>query len=419
MTGESLRNDCFALPPGITWTPVADALNRLKSRLHPVVGRESLAIEACAGRILAQPVIAARAHPPFANAAVDGYGFDTDALEDGPATLPLTPGRAAAGQPFAGHVPPGHALRILTGAQIPPGVTAVALQEDVSVTDTHVHVPGRLKSGANCRPMGEDMTEGAEILPAGRKLTAADIATAISAGVATAQVHHRLRVAVLSTGDEVVPAGTTAKPGQIFDANRPMLSAILSDWGYEVVDMGQVPDDPARVADTLSQAASRADAILTTGGASAGDEDHVSAALRGGDTLNLWRIAIKPGRPLALAMWDGTPVFGLPGNPVAAFVCTLVFARPALGRMAGSPWSVPDGFTLPAGFSKSKKQGRMEYLRARIEDGTATVFQSEGSGRISGLTWATGLVELDDPAQSITPGTPVRYIPFSAYGLRI
>jgi molybdopterin molybdotransferase len=181
--------------------------------------------------------------------------------------------------------------------------------------------------------------------------------------------------------------------------------------------MGRNPDDRAALAATLNEAARRADVILTSGGASAGDEDHVSALLRESGALQEWRIALKPGRPLALGLWQGAPVFGLPGNPVAALVCTLIFARPALGLLAGAGWSVPQGFDIPAAFTKSKKPGRREYLRARVREGRAEVFPSEGSGRVSSLSWAEGLVELPDGAAEIAPGDPVRYIPFGSFGL--
>jgi molybdopterin molybdotransferase len=167
----------------------------------------------------------------------------------------------------------------------------------------------------------------------------------------------------------------------------------------------------------LDAAAERVDVILTSGGASAGDEDHMSAILREHGAMEQWRIALKPGRPLALGMWQGTPVFGLPGNPVAAMVCTLIFARPAMGLMAGADWQVPQGFELPAAFSKRKKPGRREYLRARLRDGQVEVFKSEGSGRVSSLSWAEGLVELPDGAVDITPGTPVRFIPYASFGM--
>src|SRR5690606_12094563 len=171
---------------------------------------------------------------------------------------------------------------------------------------------------------------------------------------------------------------------------------------------GRIEDDRESLSAAFDDAASRADVILTSGGASAGDEDHVSALLREAGAMQQWRIALKPGRPLALGLWKGAPVFGLPGNPVAALVCTLIFARPALGLLAGAGWTMPQGFDVPAGFEKSKKAGRREYLRARMRDGRAEVFASEGSGRVSSLSWAEGLIELPDGAAYITIGDPVR-----------
>jgi molybdopterin molybdotransferase len=197
-----------------------------------------------------------------------------------------------------------------------------------------------------------------------------------------------------------------------------MLLALLARWGMEPVDLGHARDAEAAVAAALDRGASEAAAILTTGGASAGDEDHVSRLIRARGRLETWRIAMKPGRPLALGLWRGVPVFGLPGNPVAAFVCALIFARPALALMAGAGWAEPEALVLPAAFAKAKKPGRREYLRARLTPaGTVEVFASEGSGRISGLAWARGLVELGDAAAEIAPGDPVRYLPFSGFGL--
>jgi len=194
--------------------------------------------------------------------------------------------------------------------------------------------------------------------------------------------------------------------------------SLASAWGYDAVDLGHAGDDAAAIAQRLDAGAARADVILTSGGASAGDEDHVSRLLKDRGALSSWRIAVKPGRPLALGMWQGAPIFGLPGNPVAAFVCALIFARPALSLMAGAGWAEPLAMTIPAAFSKSKKPGRREYLRARLTaEGAAEVFQSEGSGRISGLSWADGLVELPDAAVEVAPGTPVRYLPFAGFGL--
>jgi molybdopterin molybdotransferase len=411
-----LRNDCFALPPGVNWTPVETALDMLRDRLRPVVATTLVPVSDAAGRVLAEDLHARRSNPPQPNSAVDGYGF-SGGRPEGDVILPLVEGRAAAGVPFEGTVPEGHAIRILTGAALPEGVDTVVLEEDCATGAQQVAFHGPVKPGANTRRAGEDVVEGAAFLAAGRVLTPADLALSAALGWAHLPVRERLKVGVLSTGDEIVPAGAEAGPGQIYDANRPMLLAMLSAFGFTPVDLGHVKDDRATLRDRLNKAAREVSAILTSGGASAGDEDHVSALLKESGALQEWRIALKPGRPLALGMWSGVPVFGLPGNPVAAFVCTLIFARPALGLLAGAGWQAPQGFDVPAAFSKRKKPGRREYLRARMRDGRAEVFASEGSGRISGLSWAEGLVELGDEAREIAPGDPVRFIPYGSFGL--
>jgi len=410
-----LRNDCFALPQGVHWTPVAEALEMLHRRLVPVTQTHTVGLAQACGAIAAQDVAAARANPPLPNTAVDGYGF-SGGRGAGPHRLPLSPLRAAAGDaPVT--LPSGQAIRVLTGAALPAGVDTVVLQEDVEVAGGHITFHGPVDQGANTRRAGEDLQAGDTVLHAGRRITAADLALLSATGTARINVYKPLRVGIVSTGDELVEAGMPAQAGQIFDANRPMLLALTARLGHVPVDLGRAPDDRAALAGLLDAAAGQVDAILTSGGASAGDEDHVSALLEDAGAMALWRVAIKPGRPLALGLWKGVPVFGLPGNPVAAMVCTLVFACPALAQLAGAQWQTPQGFTVPAAFSKRKKPGRREYLRARMRDGRAEVFASEGSGRISGLSWAEGLVELSEEAREIAPDDPVRFIPFGSFGI--
>lgn len=415
-----LRDDCFALPPGIEWTPVDEALARLRAGVAPVTAVDEVALADAAGRILARPPLARRNNPPAANSAVDGYAFAWAALKGrDEIDLPLEPGRAAAGSPFAGRLPEAHALRILTGAEIPAGADTVVLQEDAVVATGRVRFRAPRRKGANSRGLGEDAAAGEQALPAGRRLGPAELARLAIVGVDRVAVRRRLRVAVLSTGDELMQPGADPDAPGIFDANRPMLSALLAEWGHAIVDLGAAHDRAAAVRAALDRGAAEAEAILTTGGASAGDEDHVSRLIREEGRLTTWRIAVKPGRPLAMGLWQGVPVFGLPGNPVAAFVCALIFARPALAVMAGADWPEPVGFAVPAAFEKRKKPGRREFLRARLtEDGAAEVFRSEGSGLVGGLTWAEGLVELPDGEAEIAPGTPVRYIPYTSFGLR-
>lgn len=421
--GGRAADDCFALPPGVDWTPVDVALGRLRDAVGPVTGFELTEVAGAAGRVLALPAVARRANPPAANAAVDGYAFAHASLagapeRDGRAVLALAPGRAAAGAPAEGAVAPGAAMRILTGAEIPEGADTVVLQEDCEAGAGEVALRPPRKKGANVRAAGEDATPGALLFPAGHRLRAQDLARLTAAGVAELGLYLPLRIAVLSTGDELIgPGGAPERPG-IHDANRPMLLAFAAAQGHATVDLGMVGDDAGAVRAALDRGAAEADAILTTGGASTGDEDHVSRLLAEEGTINTWRIAVKPGRPLALGHWREVPVFGLPGNPVAAFVCAVLFARPALAAMAGESWPVPQGFMLPAGFAKTKKPGRREYLRARLGgDGRVEAFHSEGSGLIGGLAWADGLVELPDGALTVEPGDPVRFLPWASFGL--
>lgn len=419
MTVPPLKDNCFAMPPGVEWTPVDKALAQINTGLHPVVGQEAVALDLAAGRVLSSAVKACRSNPPMANSAVDGYGFchgslpDRDIIE-----LPLQDGVSAAGKPFADNVKIGHAIRILTGAIIPSGVDTVVLEEDVSVDDTGITFRSGLRSGANLRCAAEDVAQGQCIFDAGHILRPQDMALLAATGVHQVSVYKRLRVAVISTGTELARVGQTVRDDQIFDANKPMLLNMLTAWGYQAVDGGHFIDDPALIRNGLNAAALNADAIFVSGGASAGDEDYVSKLLKEEGILNTWRVAVKPGRPIAMALWNGKPTFGFPGNPVAAFVCALIFGLPALKALAGIADQTVKSYQVPAAFDKSKKAGRREYLRARLNaKGHAEIFKSEGSGRISGLAWSDGLVELQDAAETISPGDMVTYIPYASYGI--
>ncbi|MEE2944340.1 MAG: gephyrin-like molybdotransferase Glp [Pseudomonadota bacterium] len=417
LTPPPLKNDCFALPAGAHWAPVDEVYDLLRTRLDVVVGRETVPIGKAMNRVLANDVLAKRANPPAANSAVDGYAVFGANFAHGDHVVPLREGRSAAGNPFHGQITQSEALRILTGANMPAGADTVILQEDVTLGDGEIAFRGPLKPGSNARKAGEDFNTGDVLLRAGRRVSVADMALLAAAGVSEVELRKPLRVAVLSTGDELAEAGSDAAAEQIFDANRPMLLALVQRLGHEAIDIGRIPDDRETLRSALDRAASEADLILTSGGASAGDEDHMSALLEETGAMALWRVAIKPGRPLALGMWQETPVFGLPGNPVAAMVCALIFATPSMGVLAGQGWRVPEGVWVPAAFEKRKKAGRREYLRARLRNGKAEVFASEGSGRISGLSWAEGLVELPDDAIDVTEGTLVRYYSYGEFGI--
>tara|TARA_B110000008_G_scaffold23335_2_gene21123 strand:- start:425 stop:1672 length:1248 start_codon:yes stop_codon:yes gene_type:complete len=409
-----LRDDCFVMPRGVKWTPVEEALEKLHKSLKNIKKTSVIPVSKCCGRILAEDVVAQTNHPPFSNSAVDGYGFALSALPDqGEIELKLTTGRSAAGNFYFDKVPAGYGLRILTGAQIPDGVDTVILEEDVNKIKDIIYFNSGLKKGANIRAKGEDILSGSTILQKSKKLSPADLGVLASSGVKTIKVYDQLKVAIISTGDELVELGNYNRKSQIVDANRPMLKAQIEQWGYTILDFGIVGDEEALIESVLNEASRTSDIILTTGGASAGDEDHISRLLSQKANLQTWRIALKPGRPLALASWNDIPVLGLPGNPVAAMVCTHIFAYPAFSFLAGAGWLEASGINVPAAFSKNKKAGRTEYLRAKLNaDGHAEIFNSEGSGRISGLSWADGLVELKHNTESVEKGNKVKYIPF-------
>ena len=409
VTPPPLKNDCFALPSGVDWTPVDDALAQLKSALRCVVSTERVDISEARDRFVAQDVIAPRASPPRANSAVDGYGFSGSlASEEGVIRLALHPERAAAGVPLETAVAMGQAVRILTGAQLPEGVDTVVLQEDVATDGQEVVFHGPLKLGANTRKAGEDVHSADVVLTTGQRLRPTDLSLAASVGISQIECFRPLRIGVLSTGDEVCDVTQSAAPHQIYDANRPMLLSLIAAWGFVAVDLGHVNDN-------RDQAQENVDVLLTSGGASAGDEDHLSALLSETGSIAFWRIAVKPGRPLAMGMWGTMPIFGLPGNPVAAATCAMIFARPSFNVLAGGDWMTPQSYWVKANFEKRKKPGRREYLRARLSGDQVEVFRSEGSGRISGLSWANGFVELPDHAVTITHGDFVKFIPFDSF----
>ena len=409
-----LRDDCFAMPRGVSWTPVEEALEKLHKSLENILNSSTVKVNDSCGRVLAEDVLAITSHPPFANSAVDGYGFTIDTLiADNEIALELSVGRSAAGKPFIGKVLEGYGLRLLTGAKIPEGVDTIILDEDVNKIENTIYFNAGLKKYANIRAEGEDILAGSIVLKKGTKLCPADLGVLASTGIKSVEVYDQLKVAILTTGDELVEIGNISENSQIVDANRPMLKAQIEKWGYIPLDYGIVADDEALIEATLNEAANSADIILTTGGASAGDEDHISRLLLQKANLQTWRIALKPGRPLALALWRNTPILGLPGNPVAAMVCAHIFAYPAFSFLSGSGWHEPVSFKVPAAFSKIKKAGRTEYLRARLNiDGHAEIFNSEGSGRISGLSWADGLVALDHDTENVKKGNIIKYIPF-------
>ena len=410
---------CFEPPELKGMASVDEAQAMLRGALSVATGRETLALGEAAGRILAADAVALRANPPATNSAMDGYAFAHASLPaTGEAALSLLEGRSAAGAPFAAEVPPGHAVRILTGALMPEGADTVVMQERAQADGGVLRFDSTFAPGANTRMKGEDVAEGEVALAAGTMLGPGEIGLLAALGLGEVSVRKRLRVGVLSTGDELAAPGSTRDPARTYDANRPMLLALVARWRHEAVDLGHVPDDRDTLRATFNEAAASVDVLLTSGGASAGEEDHVSALLGGEGQVTQWRVALKPGKPLLLGQWRGLPLFGLPGNPVSAFVTALLFARPALSVLAGGSWLDAQGFTVPAAFTLTRRPGRREYLRARLTaDGRAELFRADSSGMISGLAWASGLVEIEEGKQEIEAGDPIRYYPLESFSL--
>jgi molybdopterin molybdotransferase len=417
----ALIDDCFAHHPDRL--RAADALGLLKARVRPVVGRESVPLAEAHGRILAAPLISPHDVPGFDNVAVDGFAFaHADLAAAGPTRLELVPGRAAAGHPFEGSLPRGAALRVLTGAPMPAGTDSALMQEDVALEGDVVVIPPGVKPGANRRRAGEDVRAGQVALEAGIRLRPQDVGVAATLGRAALEVFRPLEVALLSTGDELREPGEPLGSGETYDANRTILLGLLRGLGCRITDLGILPDRADAVATALREAAATHDAVITSGGASRGDEDHVVRAIDRLGRLHFWQIAIKPGRPLAFGQLGRAVFVGLPGNPVAAVVCFLRFARPLLIALGGGRWPEPRAFPVPADFVMKKKPDRREYLRARLIRGPdgrpwASRIEREGSGILTSLTEADGLVEVAEATTGVARGDPVDFVPFSEFGV--
>jgi molybdopterin molybdotransferase len=410
-----LSDDCFAF--GGELLSIGAALAMLEAKLVTTAGTESVAIKAARGRILAEPLEAPLSVPPHDNAAVDGYAvFFADLSPDAPTELPIG-GRAAAGHPLGRAARRGEAIRIFTGAPMPDGPDTVLMQEDCSETQGRVRIPPGIRRGANRRRVGEDVTAGARVLAAGRRLRAQELGLAAAMGFTALPVHRRLRVAIFSTGDELREPGAALPPGAIYDANRYVLCALLDDLGAAVTDLGIRPDREAAIGETLAAAARDHDLIISSGGMSTGEEDRVKAAVEAQGRLHFWRLAIKPGRPVAMGQIGRVPFMGLPGNPVAVMVTFLLLARPLVLRLSGATVTPPHRFRVTAGFDYKKRSNRREYVRARLRhdgDGLrAEKFPRDGAGILSSMIESDGLVEIGEGVSRLAPGDAVDFLPFS------
>ncbi|GAA0245323.1 Molybdopterin molybdenumtransferase [Methylorubrum aminovorans] len=408
-----LTDDCFAF--GGKLMRVEEALASIAEPFPVIAGTESVPLGLADGRIAAEDVFAAHDLPPFANTAVDGYAVRfSDLATVGDTVLPVA-GRLAAGA-AADAMPEGAAIRIFTGAPMPPGADTVFMQEDVSREGDRVTLPAGLKRGANARPAGEDLGRGSLAIPAGRRLRPQDLALAAATGHARITVRRRLRVALFSTGNELNEPGVPLRPGAIHDSNRVLLATLLTRLGVAVDDLGILRDDPATLPAHLAEAARDHDLILTSGGVSTGEEDHVKAAVEAQGRLMLWRLAIKPGRPVAAGLVAGTPFIGLPGNPVAVYVTLLFVVRPLLARLGGALYEPPLSWPVRAGFAYRKKTGRREFVRVSLFRDAgggleARKFSRDGAGVLTSLTESDGLVELPDDTTGIAPGDTLAYYP--------
>ncbi|MGU3537080.1 molybdopterin molybdotransferase MoeA [Methylobacterium sp. A54F] len=409
-----LTDDCFAF--GGPLLTIEQAVALIGERLPTVSEAETVSLALADGRIAAADVAASIDLPPFDNSAVDGYAVrHADLAAQGETTLPLG-GRLAAGSSAEGVETAGCAVRIFTGAPVPPGADTIFMQEDVRLEGGAVVLPAGLKRGANLRRAGEDLPRGAVAIAAGRRLVPQDLALAAAVGCEGLPVRRRLRIALFSTGNELAEPSADLRPGAIYDSNRVMLAALLARLGAAVSDLGILRDDPASLRARLAEAAGTHDLILTTGGVSTGEEDHVKGAVEATGRLVFWRLAIKPGRPVAMGVVAGRPFVGLPGNPVAAYVTLLFVVRPLLARLGGETYAAPLPVPARSVFAYRKKAGRREFVRVSLRAGAdgileAVKYPRDGAGVITSLTGSDGLAALPDDATALSVGDAIPVYP--------
>ncbi|WP_426344894.1 gephyrin-like molybdotransferase Glp [Pseudoduganella sp. R-32] len=391
---------------------VREALDFLLAAARPVAGTEQIPTLEANGRVLASAVVSAMNVPGHDNTQMDGYAVRSADCASGDATLTVTQRIPAGhvGQPLL----PGCAARIFTGALIPEGADAVVMQEQCEAKDGLVTIRHTPKAGEWIRRTGEDISVGSVILAAGTRLRSQELGLAASIGMAELNVHRKLLVAVFFTGDELAMPGEPLAPGAIYNSNRFTLRALLENLGCEVRDFGIVPDSLEATRKVLRQAADGNDLIITSGGVSVGEEDHIKPAVEAEGKLNMWQIAVKPGKPLAFGEVGQAFFLGLPGNPVSSFVTFLLFVRPFLLRLQGADVPAqPRGMLVRADFSWPKADRRNEFLRAKLNgQGGLDLFPNQGSAVLTSTVWGDGLVD-NPPGNPIAPGDVVRFIPFS------
>ncbi|AYF87350.1 gephyrin-like molybdotransferase Glp [Pseudomonas sp. JS3066] len=394
--------------PGLM--PVEDALARLLALAvaAPIDACETVALAEADGRVLAEPLVAGLDLPPWDNSAMDGFALRLADWQGEPLIVSQRILAGSAPEPLK----PGTCARIFTGAPLPEGADLVEMQENAEVLpDGRVRFLEPLRAGQNVRPRGQETRTGDSVLPAGTRLGPIEMGLCASLGAAELLVRRRPLVAVISTGDELVPPGQPLGPGQIYNSNRSLLIAWLKRLGCSVVDAGILADDLELTRKALAELG-QVDLILSTGGVSVGEADFLGEALREAGELALWKLAIKPGKPLTFGHFRGVPVIGLPGNPASTLVTFGLLARPYLLRRLGVEEVEPLGFVVPAGFTWKKPGNRREYLRARLENGRAVIYPNQSSGVLRSAAWAEGLVEVLE-GTTLAEGDTLRFIPLS------
>jgi molybdopterin molybdotransferase len=411
-----LSEDAFAF--GGKLATVAEAVQAVFDRVAPVPETDEVGLSEARGRVLARDLVAPVPIPGFDNSAVDGYAVRiADVAAEGMTRLEIID-RVIAGAAALVPLGPRQAIRVFTGAPLPPGADTVYMQEDVTREGDTVVVPAGLKRGANARFKGEDLTRGAVAIAAGRRLRAEDIGLAAALGIPALVVRRRLVVALFSTGNEVIEPGQALPPAGLYDANRPLLAALIEGAGARTIDLGILRDDQDMLADGFARAArAGADVIVTSGGVSTGEEDHVKAAVERAGRLDWWRVGIKPGRPVAMGVVGGAAFLGLPGNPVAAYVTFTQIVRPLLAALSGESWRAPRAFPVICGFPYKKKTGRREFVRVSLAtdaDGrlVASKHAQDGAGVITSLTMTDGLLDLPEDVTRVDAGQIVGFVPF-------
>ena len=395
--------------------PLDQALKHLVDSATPLADEETVMLDEALGRVLAQPVVSSINVPAWDNSAMDGYAVrykDINDLDQLPVTQRIPAGKN--GQPLL----PRTAARIFTGAPVPAGADTVVMQEMITREGEMIHINGDIKEGSNIRRAGEDIRSGDKIIESGTRLQPQHVGLAASTGIEELIVKRKLRVAVFTTGDELTMPGHALEEGKIYNSNRYLFRGLLEKMDCEVIDIGNVIDQYDATCEVLKIAAAKADLILSSGGVSVGEEDYVKKALENLGNLELWKIAVRPGKPLAFGNVNGVPFIGVPGNPVSLFVTFSIFVRPFILRSMGVSDVTPVEYKVAAGFDWKRPDKRAEYMRARLvtnDEGqmVVDVYPSRSSGVLSSVTWADGMIVIN-PEQQLIKGDSVRFIPFSS-----